>query len=228
MTFELSVKFCRISNVLYCVQMADEIVKGCEMALPDGQASRQMSEAAYLEFERESDTRHEFMNGQVIAMIGASQSHNRITVNLIRLFGNAFQDGMCEVYGSDMRVKIPPGNYVYPDVSLVCGDAQLDDSAFATLINPLVIIEVLSPSTEAYDRGEKFRQYRQLTTLREYVLIAQDSPRIERYWRQPDDIWSFKDVAGLESRIMLDAVDVVLSLQAVYERVVFPADSSDG
>ncbi len=213
--------------MLYCVQMGDEILRGCEMALPHDREAEQMSEAAYLQFERESDTRHEFINGQVIAMTGASQSHNRITVNLIRLFGNAFEDGRCEVYGADMRVKVPGGNYVYPDVSLVCGEARLDEKAFATLINPLVIIEVLSPSTEAYDRGEKFRQYRQLETVREYVLIAQDSPRIERYWRQSDDIWSFRDAEGVDAQVRLDALDVVLSLREVYARVVFSANAQD-
>jgi Uma2 family endonuclease len=196
------------------------------MALPDNSLCGQMSEADYLHYEQDSDLRHELINGQVIAMTGASPSYNRVSVNLIRILGTMLRQSACEVYGSDMRVKIPNGNYVYPDLSIVCGESKFDETAFATLTNPQCVIEILSPTTEAYDRGEKFRQYRRIPTLREYLLVAQDSARIDQYWQQSDAIWRFTDVEGLDANLALKTIDCELLLREVYERVVLSADDT--
>jgi len=150
------------------------------VALPQ---KMRMSESEYLEFERKNETKHEFMDGEVFAMTGASRAHNLISIQTAALLINQLRGKNCEVYAADMRVKISSKKYLYPDVSVVCGEVQLSDDKFDNLLNPTVIIEVLSDTTEAYDRGTKFQNYRKLESLQEYVLIAQDKPYIERYMR---------------------------------------------
>jgi Uma2 family endonuclease len=188
-----------------------------------------MTEAEYLEFERKSESKHEFIDGEVFAMSGASRAHNLICVNLSRRISNQLDGKNCEVYASDMRVKISARQYVYPDVIVVCGEAKLSDDKFDNLLNPTIIIEVLSDSTEAYDRGTKFKNYRKLDSLQEYILIAQDKPSIERFVRQPNGTWniSANDTEGLESSVELTSIGCTLHLTEVYEHVVFPADKND-
>src|SRR6476646_9554528 len=141
----------------------------------------------YLLREREAEYKSEYINGQIIAMAGASVEHNTITANFVRAIGNNFAGRPCRVFSSDMRVKVATtGLYAYPDVVALCGDLQFDDDKRDTLTNPTVLIEVLSTSTEGYDRGEKFVHYRRLASLQEYVLVAQDKVRVERYTRQND------------------------------------------
>ena len=187
----------------------------------------QMTEAEYLEFERKSETKHEFIDGEVFAMTGASRAHNLICVNVARRISNQLDGKNCEVYAADMRVKIEAKKYVYPDVIVVCGEVRLADDKFDNLLNPTVIIEVLSETTEAYDRGTKFKNYRKLASLQEYVLIAQDKPSIERFVRQPDGTWSIgvNDAEGLDNSVELTSIDCTLHLAEVYEHVVFPADT---
>lgn len=187
------------------------------VALP--QKPSQMTERDYLIFERESEMKHEFLDGEVLAMSGGSRSHNRICVNLIRLLSTQLRAGDCEVFSSDMRVKIVSGKYTYPDLSVVCGEAQFSDDV-DNLLNPTLIIEVLSPSTEGYDRGKKFQHYRTMPSLKTYLLVAQDQPRIEQYILQENDIWWFNDVAGLESHLKLDTLNCELNLSEVYQRVL--------
>ena len=154
------------------------------VALSEEQHPIRMTEAEYLAFERQSEAKHEFIDGEVIAMVGASRAHNLICVDLLRIISTHLRGKDCEVYSSDMRVKIARKKYTYPDVTIVCGAAQFADDEFDNLLNPTVIIEVLSKTTEAYDRGKKFKSYRQLDSLQEYILVAQDSPHIERYFIQ--------------------------------------------
>jgi Uma2 family endonuclease len=181
-----------------------------------------MTEAEYLAFERASEIKHEFLDGEVFAMAGASRAHNLICSYAMINLGNQLQDQPCEIYPGDMRVKVAAtGLQTYPDISVVCGDAQLVQDEFDTLLNPVLIIEVLSSSTERYDRGKKFWHYRQLESLREYVLIAQDSPHIERFLRQDDNTWVLTDVSGLDASLRLASIAAVLSLAAVYEKVTF-------
>jgi Uma2 family endonuclease len=196
------------------------------VALPQ---KMRMTEAEYLEFERKSESKHEFIDGEVFAMSGASRAHNLISIQTAALLISQVRGKNCEVYASDMRVKISKRQYVYPDVIVVCGEVKLSDDKFDNLLNPTVIIEVLSDSTEAYDRGLKFKNYRQLASLQEYVLIAQDKPSIERFVRQPDGMWgiSANDAEGLDSSVELTSIGCTLYLAEVYDHVVFPADEND-
>lgn len=194
------------------------------MFAPSGEFMR-MTEAEYLAFERASDIRHEYLDGHVYAMTGASRAHNLISTYTAASLINQLRGRPCEVYASDMRVRVSAtGLYTYPDVTVVCGNPQFADSALDTLLNPVLVIEVLSPSTESYDRGKKFQHYRQLESLREYVLISQDSPRIERFLRQDDGTWLLTDAAGLDASLELASVACTLALAEVYEKVTFQSE----
>jgi Uma2 family endonuclease len=196
------------------------------VALPQ---KMRMTEAEYLEFERKSESKHEFIDGEVFAMSGASRAHNLISIQTAALLIRQVRGKNCEVYASDMRVKISAKQYVYPDVIVVCGEPKLSDDKFDNLLNPTVIIEVLSDSTEAYDRGLKFKNYRKLDSLQEYILIAQDKPSIERFTRQIDGTWNIaaNDAEGLDSSVELASIGCKVHLAEVYEHVVFPADEND-
>lgn len=190
-------------------------------------AQQVMTEAEYLAFERASDTKHEFLDGHVYAMTGASRVHNLICSYTTIHLGSQLQDQPCEIYPGDMRLKVEAtGLYTYPDISVICGEAHLADGEFDTLLNPVLIIEVLSPSTERYDRGKKFHHYQQLPSLQEYILIAQDSPRLERFLRQDDNTWLLTNVTGLESSLPLASVDAALALAEVYQKVTFDAEDT--
>lgn len=190
-------------------------------AQPQQEYPLQMTEAEYLEFEQNSETRHEYVDGQVFAIAGASRAHSRISVNLTRIIGTQLRGKNCALHSNDMRIQMASGKYTYPDLSAVCGEAEFVPNVSDSLTNPTLILEILSPSTEAYDRGQKFRNYRLLPSLREYILVAQDSPRIERYHLLKDDIWSFIEVTGLDSSIELLSIDCTLPLAEVYEDVEF-------
>lgn len=196
------------------------------MFAPSGEFMR-MTEAEYLAFERASDIRHEYLDGHVYAMTGASRAHNLISTYTAASLINQLRGRPCEVYASDMRVRVSAtGLYTYPDVTVVCGNPQFADSALDTLLNPVLVIEVLSPSTESYDRGKKFQHYRQLESLREYVLISQDSLRVERFLRQDDGTWLLTDAAGLDASLELASVACTLALAEVYEKVTFEAEDA--
>jgi Uma2 family endonuclease len=188
-------------------------------ALPRGE---KMSEAEYLAFERESETKHEYFRGEVFDMAGASREHNLIAASALSLLQVQLLERPCEVYGSDMRLKVmATGLYTYPDISVACGDIELTTDALDTFVNPNLIIEVLSPTTEAYDRGKKFRHFSQIESLQEYVLISQDTPRIERFLRQEVGKWEYLDVRGLEGTIELSSIECSLKLADVYRKIVF-------
>lgn len=142
----------------------------------------------YLAFERESEEKHEFVDGQVSLTAGASHNHNLIVSNLIYALGIQIRPTPYEIYASLMRLRVQK-NYVYPDVLVVAHKPLLEDQYQDTLLNPTVIIEVLSPSTEQYDRGKKFHNYRTLDSLQEYLLISQNTQRIEHYLRQQNNAW---------------------------------------
>jgi Uma2 family endonuclease len=187
-------------------------------------ARTRLTAQQYLEIERRAEYKSEFLNGEMFAMSGASRAHNLIATNVSSSLHAQLRGRPCETYASDMRVKVSvTGLYTYPDVVVVCGEAEFEDAHVDTLLNPTVIVEVLSPSTEAYDRGEKFAQFRNLASLREYVLIAQDRPRIERFRRSEGQDWLFSAVDGLEETAHLTAIGCELALTDVYERVQFPA-----
>ncbi|TRW95831.1 Uma2 family endonuclease [Candidatus Methylobacter oryzae] len=173
----------------------------------------------YLMLERSAEIKSEFHDGQIYAMTGASREHNLIAFNIGRELGNQLKKRPCEAYLSDMRVKAAEArSYHYPDIVVVCDKPQFEDAHVDTLLNPTLLVEVLSPSTEAYDRGGKFAHYRKIPTLREYLLVTQDRPSIERYLRQ-GDAWILTEATELDAAIPLQSIDCVLSLREVYDKV---------
>jgi Uma2 family endonuclease len=175
----------------------------------------------YLDIERKAEFKSEYYAGEVFAMAGASREHNLIVSSIIRMLGNQLLERNCNVYPSDMRVKIvKTGKYTYPDVAVVCGTEQFEDEHRDTLLNPAVIIEVLSDTTEAYDRGKKFENYQYIDSLREYILVAQEPYRIERYIRQNDKTWTYSEFHEAEEKVELSTIGCELSLQDVYAKVV--------
>jgi len=180
----------------------------------------------YLTLERSASCKSEFHDGQIFAMTGASRVHNLVSGNIYRELSLQLKKRPCEAYINDMRVKAVEANsYHYPDIIVACGTPQFEDSQVDTLLNPTLLIEVLSPSTEAYDRGGKFAHYRKIPTLREYLLVTQDQPTIERYVRQ-GDVWILTDATGLEASVPLESIECVLSLRDVYDKVLDDADKS--
>ncbi len=176
----------------------------------------------YLALERKSETRNEYYNGEIFAMAGASREHNLIAGNLFRDIGNQLEDRPCETYMNDMRVWIEAtGLYTYPDVVVVCGEPRFQDREVDTLLNPTVIVEVLSPSTEAYDRGDKFRHYRRIDSLREFVLISQDRMMVERYTRQGKD-WVLSDMTDPDQVLKLESIGCQIPLGRIYAKIKFP------
>lgn len=187
----------------------------------------------YLSFERGTDARHEYLDGHVYAMAGESIEHSRICVNVAGELRARLKGKPCEVLSPNMKVVTSPsGLFSYPDVVVICGEPRFYDERRDILTNPTVVFEVLSPSTEAYDRGEKFLRYRtQIETLREYVLVSQHRPLVEHYVRQPDGSWSYSSAGDLPKAIDLPSIDCRLPLSEIYDRIIFPAgavDAGDG
>lgn len=175
----------------------------------------------YLARERKALIKSEYRDGQIQAMPGASRKHNLIAGNTFAGLHAQLHNRICEVYQNDMRVKVNSiGTYTYPDVVVVCDEPRFEDSHFDTLLNPTVLIEVLSPSTAAYDRGEKFTSYQKLDSLCEYVLISQDSVCVEHYLREGQD-WDLTEFRSLDDVFQLPSIRCELSLQVIYAKVQF-------
>ena len=181
----------------------------------------------YIALERKAipdfeTVRSEYIKGEIIPRSSSNLAHNLITGNIASELHTRLKDTECIVFANEMRISIPTArSYFYPDVGVVCEEPRFEDDVLDTLLNPIVVIEVLSPSTEAYDRGEKFARYRQLTTLREYVLVAQDQVRVEHYRRQERQ-WIFTDFEGTDEMLRFPSIECELPLQDIYERVTFP------
>ena len=177
----------------------------------------------YLAFERKAITKHEYLRGEIVAMSGASNAHNLITGDVFAELHSQLKGGKCLVYTGDMRVKSDSTtSYFYPDITVVCDKPRFEDYTFDTLLNPIVVIEVLSPSTEAYDRGEKFWHYQQLNSLREYILVSQDRVYVEHYLRQGSQ-WPLTEFYALTDVLPLVSIECALQLRDIYSR----ADLSD-
>jgi len=175
----------------------------------------------YLSWERAEEVKHEYRDGEIVAMTGASREHILISSSITGVLYRQLEDRPCEIYPNDMRVWLPQTKrYVYPDLSVVCGEPQFGDDYLDNLLNPLVVIEVLSPSTEGYDHGEKFHHYRTIPSLREYLLIAQDAYRIEHFVRQGEQHWLLTVADGLAASIHLSSIDCTLRLADVYKKVI--------
>ena len=186
-------------------------------------AQAHLTPEEYLVQERKAGTKSEYLNGQIYAMAGASREHNLITINISSGFHVQLADQPCETYVNDMRLKISPtGLYTYPDVVVVCDEPRFEDTDLDTLLNPIVLVEVLSPSTEAYDRGEKFAHYRQLESLQEYLLVAQDRARVEHYLRQGVQ-WLLTEFSNLDDILYFTSISCTLSLREIYAKIIFPA-----
>ena len=182
----------------------------------------------YLALERKADFKSEFCNGFITAMAGASREHNVIAGNLHGEVRAQLKGRPCEVYISDMRVRVgPAGLFTYPDVVAVCGEARFLDDKRDTLLNPTMIAEVLSSSTESYDRGDTFMHFRRLESLREYVLISQDKVLVERFTRQGDE-WLLTEFRHLDDTLRLASIDCAVPLREIYARIEFPGEAAAG
>ncbi|NCO35401.1 MAG: hypothetical protein AUJ92_08485 [Armatimonadetes bacterium CG2_30_59_28] len=171
----------------------------------------------FLSGERIAEAKSEYLNGEVYAMAGASEPHNLIVGNVIREFGNRLKGRRCRIYPSDMRLQVSEtGLFTYPDVMVVCDTPVFNDDKVDTLLNPNIIIEVLSPTTEANDRGWKWAHYRQLESLVEYILIPQEAYRIEQFVRQQDGAWVFREYQGLSEALTVYSPNCEIALADIY------------
>jgi Uma2 family endonuclease len=172
----------------------------------------------YLAWEATQEIRHEYFNGEVVAMAGGTRNHNRISLNFSKVLDNALADCQCEVYIADVKVQVEPNKkYFYPDVVVTCDER---DNAPQLVLFPCLIIEVLSPSTEAYDRGFKFAQYRNCESLQEYVLVQAEQPMVEIFQRDRDGIWLFSEY-GLSDRLFLKSINVEIVVSDLYRQIQF-------
>lgn len=179
------------------------------------------SSEEYLVRERAAEYRSEYLAGDVRAMTGASRKHNRIAMNVGVVLHGQLRGGPCEPFMSDMRVKVErTGAYFYPDVVVACGSARLEDEHEDTLLNPVLIVEVMSPSTADYDHNGKWEHYRRIPTLMDYLLLSQGEPRVERYARQSEGLWLYSETSGTDAALRLDSIGCTLALRDVYERVL--------
>lgn len=179
----------------------------------------QYTEAEYLDMELATEEKHEYFEGEIYAMGGASFAHALLAGNVAYQLRSHLDGGRCSVLSSDLRVKVPAsGLYTYPDAVVVCDDPQLEKPG-DTLTNPTLLVEVLSQSTETKDRGWKFQQYQKIPSLREYLLVSQITPRLELFTRQSDGRWLYASVEGLEASVPLTSLGCNLKLSAVYEKV---------
>ncbi len=170
----------------------------------------------FVELEQYSNVRHEFFAGQIYAMAGGTPEHGTYCANVIALLSSQLQSMPCRVMTSDVRIRVgETGLSTYPDVSVVCGSAERDRRDANAITNPVVLVEVLSPSTEEYDRGEKLEHYKRMPSLREVLFVAHDTRRLEVHRRHPDGSWSVTDSASLEA-VRLESIDCDVPVAAVY------------
>ena len=183
-----------------------------------------LSEAEYLEIERQAEFKSEYYRGETFAMAGASPRHADIITNIVAELRQQLKGGPCHVYSNNLRLRVTPtGLFTYPDVMVVCADARFAEDDKDTLLNPLFIVEVLSQSTRARDKSWRFDHYRRLPSVVDYLTVEQDAPRIHRAIRQPGDNWHFSDYEGLGQQIELTSIGCVLALAEVYDKIEWPA-----
>ena len=186
------------------------------------QAKPYVSPEEYLAFERQAESKHEYVDGEIFAWAGASRKHNLIALNIAGELRQQLKGKPCEVYPGEMRVKAPASRaYVYPDVVVVCDEPNFEDDYVDTLLNPTLVFEVLSKSTESYNRLAKSAYYRTIESLSEYVLVAQEEYRVEQYVKQVAGRWLLTEVRSLETVIELDSISCSLALRDIYDRISF-------
>ena len=178
-----------------------------------------LSPEEYLAIERQAEYKSEYVDGVMYAMAGGSERHNLIAANLIISIGVQIRNRSCRVYPSDLKVRVPNSKrFFYPDVSVVCGGTRFADDERDVILNPIVIVEVLSESTAAYDRGKKFLSYQQIDSLREYLLVSQDEMIVEHYVRQNNETWLYMKAIGLEETILLPSIECEVRLRDIYDK----------
>ncbi|HEV8160002.1 MAG TPA: Uma2 family endonuclease [Pyrinomonadaceae bacterium] len=183
---------------------------------------RKLTPEEYLEIERKAEYKSEYFDGEIYAMAGAKRRHNVIAWNVGGELRQHLKGKNCEAYPADMRVFVPQtGLYTYPDLVVVCGEPKFQDDTFDTLLNPILIVEVLSDTTENYDRGKKFQHYRSIESLHEYVLVSQDEARIEKYVKRSDGFWLLSEAVGLDLEIEFASIECRISLAEVYDKIDF-------
>ncbi|CAN5571975.1 Uma2 family endonuclease [soil metagenome] len=186
-----------------------------------------VSPEEYLRRERCAEFRNEYVNGEILAMAGGSLPHALVNHNIVAALRSRFRGGPCTTLSSDLKVRIPASNaFVYPDIIVLCEPPQLYEDTTDVLTNPQIIIEILSPSTESYDRGEKFDMYRNVESIREYILVAQKLPHCYRFVRLPDGSWNLNAFHGLEQSLAFASISVSVPLSEIYEGVEFNAPAS--
>ncbi len=191
------------------------------MALP--QSTPRLTEAEYLALERAAlDVKSDFYDGEMFAMSGGTRWHSIIGTNVTVEFGNKLRRHRCQPYNAELRVKVEAtGLFTYPDLSVVCGEPRLLDDEMDTLLNPTLIVEVLSDSTESYDRGMKFEHFRQIPSLSEYLLVSQYEPRIEQFIRQPNKEWLLREAMGMSATLALPSLGITIELAEIFANVDF-------
>jgi Uma2 family endonuclease len=178
----------------------------------------------YLEIERAAERKSEYFRGEMFATAGATERHVTIVTNLVAELRQSLKGRPCKVYSTDIRLRVSPsGLYTYPDVMVACGDLQFADDQKDTLLNPVVIVEVLSESTRDYDRGRKFQHYRTLPSLQEYLTIAQDEVHVE-HWLRPEGEWRLREFSDLGQAVRLDSISCTLPLAEIYDKVDWPGE----
>jgi Uma2 family endonuclease len=178
-----------------------------------------LSPEEYLAVERQAEYKSEYVDGVMYAMAGGSERHNLIAANIIISIGVQLRNRPCRVYPSDLKVRVPNSKrFFYPDVSVVCGDTRFADDERDVILNPILIVEVLSESTAAYDRGKKFLSYQQIDSLQEYLLISQDEEIAEHYVRQNNDAWIYTKAIGLKETILLPSIECEIALRDIYDK----------
>ena len=198
------------------------VIRCCREAYLSTQPRTLLTPEEYLEIERKAEFRSEYHAGEMFAMAGARQAHNLVNGNTYRDLANQLRHTRCQVYSNEMRVRIPAADlYTYPDIVVVCDQPQFADEEFDTLLNPVVLVEVLSPSTEAYDRGKKFEYYGSLPSLREYLLLATEYMHADLFTREPGGKWILSSASGIEESIVFSSIPCRLALKDLYEKVEF-------
>ena len=184
---------------------------------------RKLTAEEYLVIERDAEFRSEFYDGVMYAMAGASVQHNRVKSNLACEIGNGLLRGPCELLSSTQRIHVErTGMFAYPDILIFCNPIELADCDANTIINPRILIEVLSPSTERYDRDVKRRHYSRIESLQEYIIVAQNQPQIDRFVRQADGTWSSEVFHGIEETFSLASLPIEIPLAKIYRNITFP------
>jgi Uma2 family endonuclease len=178
-----------------------------------------VTEQQYLAFDRAAEFRNEFLDGEIVERSGANLRHAGLQMNLIGELYTALRGAPCEVFGSDLRVRVSSRMYTYPDLTVVCGKPIPPDDREDILLNPAVIFEVLSPSTERYDRGVKLRRYREIESLTDYILVDQDQIRIEQFTRCDENTWTLHDYQRMDEVLLIASIGVSLPLASIYEGI---------